>query len=848
MIPLRFELKNFGAIKDADIYLRDITLAAITGHNGAGKSTTFTTAPLWALFGVTRSGNADDVINTGAQDCSVSFTFEHQGQIYRVIRTRSRAGRGKSGLELQQAVVGEGFRSLSGTTIKETQEKIGALLNLDADTFTASSMILQGRSNEFTAKAPGQRKAILAQILGLDIYDTLQEGAKKRAASIDKALSGNMERIRDGRERLGKNSGIGDEIATVEGDIASETQKAEAAEARNRDLEAKLSDALHAREELAAKEKLAEELRAREQTVTDGAKQLKTEIAEIDELLARESEYQKQVEIHERNKSLLAALKGKLARKKQLEADTQDLRIARITAEKEIGALEEKIAKGKEALARKPQLEAAAKEYADLQGLIEQDEETSRRVQSLRNDHKDGKLELEPLNSESLLLGAQINDCVEKVERLASSGCVDLKAAEIAPCEFLRDAIKAKGMLQPLQEKKDAIMAEVCRRLDELEEIDKRLYAIFDSGYSEEAAEARIKRSKDLKPFVDFLAGIEAKEELVHTLEEQLTGLQSRVDEAKTKLEPLSAELKQLSDELALVGEVERLIAETADAVECLKEIPALKERKKALVEKWEEAEKVIADLKAQRQALVEELLFADEDDSIDTLREGIAEAKATLASRKEQINALHAQLGALKKTRDEMYVLRKEIEKMEDERAPLAKDLTRWQTLGRAFSRNGIPALIIENAVPELERISNEILGQMSGGQHMLRFETQRELKSRDGVAETLDIIVSDWQGQRPYETFSGGEQLRIDLAIRFGLAELLANRAGSKVEWMVLDEGIGSQDAEHRAMVLEAIKNVSGRFRKVLVITHIEEAQGVFPQQIRLTRKDDIVEVMAV
>ena len=98
---------------------------------------------------------------------------------------------------------------------------------------------------------------------------------------------------------------------------------------------------------------------------------------------------------------------------------------------------------------------------------------------------------------------------------------------------------------------------------------------------------------------------------------------------------------------------------------------------------------------------------------------------------------------------------------------------------------------------------------------------------------------------GARPYETFSGGEQLRIDFAIRFALAELLARRAGSRIEWLVIDEGLGSQDKEHRELVLEAIRNVAGRFRKVLVITHVEEAQGAFPQQIRFERTDDGVEI---
>ncbi|MOA36655.1 putative DNA double-strand break repair Rad50 ATPase [compost metagenome] len=93
---------------------------------------------------------------------------------------------------------------------------------------------------------------------------------------------------------------------------------------------------------------------------------------------------------------------------------------------------------------------------------------------------------------------------------------------------------------------------------------------------------------------------------------------------------------------------------------------------------------------------------------------------------------------------------------------------------------------------------------------------------------------MIGDWTSERPYETFSGGEQLRIDYAIRFALAELLAQRAGSKVEWLTIDEGLGSQDAEHRALVLESIKSVSSRFKKVILITHIEGAQSMFDQII--------------
>jgi exonuclease SbcC len=76
--------------------------------------------------------------------------------------------------------------------------------------------------------------------------------------------------------------------------------------------------------------------------------------------------------------------------------------------------------------------------------------------------------------------------------------------------------------------------------------------------------------------------------------------------------------------------------------------------------------------------------------------------------------------------------------------------------------------------------------------------------------MAETLNIIVGDWFGERFYEIYSGGEQLRIDFAIRFALAELLARRAGAKVDWLTIDEGFGSQSDELLPMVINVVKAV--------------------------------------
>ena len=104
-------------------------------------------------------------------------------------------------------------------------------------------------------------------------------------------------------------------------------------------------------------------------------------------------------------------------------------------------------------------------------------------------------------------------------------------------------------------------------------------------------------------------------------------------------------------------------------------------------------------------------------------------------------------------------------------------------------------------------------------------RFETQREYKSnkREDLRETLDMVISDSLGERDYEMFSGGEAFRVNFAIRLALVEGAGTTGWERdLQTLVIDEGFGSQDAEGRQRLVEAINLVQDDFAKILVITH--------------------------
>ncbi|MFN9858398.1 MAG: AAA family ATPase, partial [Pseudanabaena sp.] len=165
-------------------------VACICGANGAGKSSLLE-AISWVVWGASRAASEDDVIHVGTKETQVDFTFIASGEVYRVIRTRSR----NSSTSLEFQVQSEGkFKSLTERKVRSTQQSIISHLKMDYETFVNSAYLRQGRADEFMLKRPSDRKQILADMLALSQYDDLAERAKDIARN-SKAESAVLENL-----------------------------------------------------------------------------------------------------------------------------------------------------------------------------------------------------------------------------------------------------------------------------------------------------------------------------------------------------------------------------------------------------------------------------------------------------------------------------------------------------------------------------------------------------------------------------------------------------------------------------------------------------------------------------
>ncbi|HIG18252.1 MAG TPA: SMC family ATPase, partial [Candidatus Handelsmanbacteria bacterium] len=240
----------------------------------------------------------------------------------------------------------------------------------------------------------------------------------------------------------------------------------------------------------------------------------------------------------------------------------------------------------------------------------------------------------------------------------------------------------------------------------------------------------------------------------------------------------------------------------------------------------------LVAGRQQKRIAELKELANADDHctatqtkaDGLRHDRDGLLQRQGSLQSRQQHL------IGVAEEAADAAKTSRK-----------VERDEWLYSQLVEAFGKDGIQALIIESAIPEIEDETNAILRQLTDNRIQVTIESLRDLKG-GGSRETLEVKIADEMGERSYDLYSGGEAFRTDFALRIALSKVLARRAGTRLRTLIIDEGFGTQDARGLEQLREAIQQISKDFDKVLVVTHLDELKDVFPVRIEVTKDPEV------
>jgi exonuclease SbcC len=844
MIPLKLQLRNFMCYRDnvPPLDFQGIHVACLAGDNGHGKSALLD-AITWALWGRSRTNDHDALIHLGQTEMEVEFEFALEDTRYRVIRKRRKGDGRRSGQTILELQVwsGERYRSITEPTVRATEERLCQLLRLDYDTFINSAFLMQGRADEFTTKRPGERKQVLANILGLDIYDRYEERAKELA-----------------RERAAAAEALSQEIRRLDEEIARkpeyEAQEREAAR-QVAELSGRLREAEHKLEELRGHQR---DLLNQRRELNDLEQRLRRDEAELSRLEAQLQESQRR----------LRALEETIAQREEIEAGYQRWLKAR---EEEFAWREKQLALS--------QLQA---EQARLEGEV-------RAAQA--------SLQAEARNLEAQITQWRMQVArIPGLERAIAEASERLKALEARADE----AVVLRERLTALVDETAGLRAQNEMLKAEMESLKRRLELLQLAGAAcplcrqplGEDDRARLVRELEADGKVKG-DQFRANAQRIKTLEAEHKVMDGRLQEIERELKTQIQWQRQVTQAEAALAEAKRAVEELAKAERELANLRDRLERgeyaleTRAILVRLSEQEQVIGyDAEAHRRAQEAVAAWAPFEAYYANLQQALASVEAERRSVTQWTERLEALGRALAEDRQRRDVLRKNLailpqveeavreqdrvvlelatqeqrarellgaaqqrlaicQEWEQTRAQRERELRQareeqaiYEELREAFGKRGLQAMIIEAAIPEIENEANQLLARMTDGRLFVSLETTRTGKTTGDPIETLDIVIRDELGPRPYEMFSGGESFRVNFALRIALSKLLARRAGTRLRTLFIDEGFGSQDAQGRLRLVEAIQSIQDDFERILVITHIEELKEMFPVRIDIIK----------
>lgn len=190
MVPLRVFVKGFLSYREGvELTFDGAPLWVLTGRNGAGKSAIFD-AITFALYGYHRGGgqNYTDLINHACDDLLVEFDFRLDTDEYRIRRTVSRRGQGSRQIFHLGGPNAPNPAIVKAQMVPETgsdrgfRQWVSDYVGLDYRTFTASVVLMQGKSDELLNADPALRHKMLSELVDLSVYERLHNRAKDKYA------------------------------------------------------------------------------------------------------------------------------------------------------------------------------------------------------------------------------------------------------------------------------------------------------------------------------------------------------------------------------------------------------------------------------------------------------------------------------------------------------------------------------------------------------------------------------------------------------------------------------------------------------------------------------------------
>ncbi len=857
MIPQTIQLKNFLSYGPElqTIHLEPYHLIYLSGKNGHGKSALLD-AITWALWGQARKVTAavksdQGLLRLGQTQMLVVVDFLLNDCLYRVRREFS-LNYGKPTTQLDFGTVNpttDEFVPLTDKTIKATQLVIDKTVRLDYHAFINSAFLRQGNANEFSRKSPKERKEILCSILGLDLFDTIKKKALEKARQIAADKNSLVTLLEKNNEKLTHKPELIKQLQEVEKNYkqleAQETKqhkkqkehetnqhkfheqqkKYELLVFRHEQLHKQIKDnrlkikecvmqwrSVHAQHiasqsietVLAQRTTLAQKIDAMQKTIQRQV-EFKTELLKTQEAMhARTALLTQQhanacTTIKQSYEQKSAQATHYIALLSQLKEKKKALALPKEPTESDIPSVQKKL------ITMQHQFEARKEAYqrfcAQAQYIHQESSTFSAKTAMVKSTNPSCPL-------------CEQNLSVARKKFLASRFAKQEK----------QQLHQYQRLLRVTKKLKEILIAQHAQ-IEQLKDKGATLAQWFTIDQEEKQQQQNLSVcQKECTALQATLTKHQKELEQIIEKDTPISTLQTQQKEIHKKLAAISYNEK----EHAAVQKEYAAIEKKLIAFEKIKQEHAQQTMRQKNIADLISVTRVLQKDKSMLQTQLEPFKnLANQEKTLAQEAHTLSQATQEIKNHKEQIIKEQSHLQTVI---NQLEQLAKENEQQGKKVDQLTNEAHEYQQVAHATGKDGIQALLIEETIPEIEHEANALLNQLTNNQSHVMFESLRDLK-KGGSKETLDIKISDASGIRPYEMFSGGEAFRIDFAIRIALSKLLARRAGTSLQTLIIDEGFGSQDEEGLSHIMEALHTIQDDFEKIIIVSHLPSMKDQFP-----------------
>lgn len=783
-------IRHIGQLDDYSLdldALEGARIVAVTGRNGSGKTTMLESAICGALYRETPTRGSLSKLAT-ARDA--------------MLEARIANGREWTIRHLVDAVSGKGESVViddTGNSVlpdaKVTSFDAWSAMHMPPPEVLFASVFAAQGSAGFLGLKPGDRKACLLRILGIERLERLAKLARERQATAVNAAEVARARVADEQARGGSikdaEAALADttakatEAAHVAEDAARALRDAEAAAADSaealRTWQRRQSEARALRASLAtAQAKLADLARriannravlaeadainaavARVGELEQLRRELTTEISrlDLDVERANSAAHQTKLEVDavtERQRGLavrMAALQKRLARAAEVDAAIEALP----GAEEALTAARTAVdaAKVEQGAAQALRIAGADDRITHLRGAL---------VEAASADDW-------PTSSQAAARGLAVDD---DAVRLAAELPQRLADAQRAVAAAQREFEIAQVRLQQLREVA-AVAASITadrRELADLESLAERIPAdVVEASARHAAANDAVAISRAAA--ADARVRLKSVDAEVASLQPTLAK-SAHLSQAAARLQELDPQHSDVTTEIAKIEAALNAYGDLGD-------------------------EPSAPDLDAARHRAASALQAAKNAEA------AVALAQSALDAAYDRAARLDALVGDLRDAEGEV---------------------SDWTRLATDLGRDGLQAMEIDAAGPELTAIINDLLHSCAGTRWTVSIETTRASADGRKLIEGCEVRVLDTENGREDEasTFSGGERVVIGEAVSLALSMLACRRACIERPTLVRDETGAALDPANAAAYVAMLRraaDIVGADR-ILVVSH--------------------------